>query len=316
MEKLNGKLKGSDILSMDQFDVKSIFKVFDATDSIREQLKKKPKLSLLSHVLGILLFYEPSSRTMTSFASAIKTLGGQTIEYSNPSQTSSAVKGETFSDSIKVFETYSDFLIIRHPEKGAALRAAEVRTKVPIINAGDGSNEHPSQALLDMYTIYKRFKKLKNLKLLMTGDLLYGRTVHSLLKGLSYFSGNTIYLLSPMKLRMPKEIIAAVKDRVKIHEIHSQDDIPDDCNVWYWTRVQKERFSNLSEYNKFKHSLVLTSQLLKRKGNDSLIIMHPLPRVGEIETAIDTDKRAIYLTDQIRNGFYVRMGLLSLLFKK
>ncbi len=315
-EKINNKFKGKDIVSIEQFNVKSIMTLFKAVDKVKQKIKKKKHFNLLKGVLSILLFYEPSSRTMSSFASSIKRLGGQTVEYSNPMQTSSAVKGETFSDSINVFETYSDILIIRHPESGAALKAVQAAKKVPIINAGDGYNEHPTQALLDLYTIYKKFGRLNNLKILMAGDLLYGRTVHSLLKALSMFKNNETYLLSPPSLKISRELYQEIGSGLRLKEIASQDEIPTGCDVWYWTRVQKERFKNIKIYEKLKLAFVLTKKLLDKKGNKNLIIMHPLPRVGEIETVIDADSSALYLRDQIQNGLSLRMGLLCLIFDR
>ena len=227
-------------------------------------------------------------------------------------QTSSAVKGETLEDAIRVFSNYSDLIVIRHPENGAAKRAADV-TDTPVINAGDGYGEHPTQALLDLYTIRNRFKKLNNLTGLIAGDLLYGRTVHSLLRGFSLFSGNIIYLLSPQRLRLPRDLFERFSKKIKLIEITSEKEIPENCHFWYWTRVQKERFSDLKEYEIIKTSFVITPELLKKKGGKQTIIMHPLPRVGEIDSRVDSDRRALYLTEQIRNGLYVRMALLQLI---
>lgn len=304
-------MKQKDLISIDQISVKDINSIFKTADKIKKTPEKK-LLNILRGKIITLLFYEPSSRTFSSFSVAAKRLGAQTLEYQNPLQTSSAVKGETLEDAIKVFATYSDAIIMRHFQNGAAKIAAE-SADIPIINAGDGLGEHPTQALLDLYTISKKCKKLNGLIGLITGDLLYGRTVHSLLKGFSKFSKNTIYLLSPKTLKIPQNLFHTISKNVKLIEIKSEKEIPSNCNFWYWTRVQKERFSNLKEYEKIKMSFVLTTKLLKEKGNKNLIIMHPLPRVGEIETEVDKDPRAIYLKDQIQNGMYVRMALLSLM---
>lgn len=304
--------KNSDLISIDQLSNKNIFEIFKATDQIRKIKDPKKLLNILKGKIITLLFYEPSSRTFSSFASASKRLGAQTLEYQNPTQTSSYVKGESLEDSIQVFSTYSDAIIMRHFQNGAAKIAADY-TQKPVINAGDGSGEHPTQALLDLYTIYKKCKSLKGLTGLITGDLLYGRTVHSLLKGFSIFPNNTIYLLSPKELKLPKEIFQTVSNKIKLIEIYSDQEIPENCNFWYWTRVQKERFSDLKEYEKIKTSFILTKKLLQKKGNKNLIIMHPLPKVGEIELEIDKDPRAIYLRDQIQNGMYVRMALLKMI---
>lgn len=308
----NFKLKNKDLISFDQLNTKIISLIFNAADKIRKSFKSIKLLNVLKGNIVTLLFFEPSSRTFSSFASSAKRLGAQTIEYQNPMQTSSAVKGETLEDAIRVFSNYSDLIVIRHPENGAAKRAADV-TDTPVINAGDGYGEHPTQALLDLYTIRNRFKKLNNLTGLIAGDLLYGRTVHSLLRGFSLFSGNIIYLLSPQRLRLPRDLFERFSKKIKLIEITSEKEIPENCHFWYWTRVQKERFSDLKEYEIIKTSFVITPELLKKKGGKQTIIMHPLPRVGEIDSRVDSDRRALYLTEQIRNGLYVRMALLQLI---
>lgn len=316
--KLNNKkksiLKGKDIISFGQLDTKALSMIFKTANKMKKTFTNKQTRELLKDKIVTLLFFEPSSRTFSSFAAAAKRLGAQTIEYQNPMQTSSAVKGETLEDTIKVFSVYSDLIIMRHPEIGAAEKAANA-TETPIINAGDGSSEHPTQALLDLYTMLNKFDRLSHLKGVIAGDLLYGRTVHSLLKGLSLYPGNTIYLLSPQRLQLPRELFNLISKKINLIEISNENQIPENCNFWYWTRVQKERFSNLKEYEKIKHSFVINPELLKKKGGKQTIIMHPLPRVGEIHAAIDSDPRAVYLTEQIRNGLYVRMALLNLILR-
>ncbi|MDO8609826.1 MAG: aspartate carbamoyltransferase [bacterium] len=314
MQKNKLSLKGKDIVSIDQLNKEIIFEIFKTTDVIKKQIKLNKPINDLKGKIVTLLFFEPSSRTFSSFSAAIKKLGGQTIEYQNPLQTSSAIKGETLEDSIKVFATYSDAIIMRHFQNGAAQRAANATDK-PFINAGDGSGEHPTQALLDMYTIYKKQGTLNGLIGLMAGDLLYGRTIHSLLKGLSYFSNNTIYLLAPKRLRLPNDFIEKISKKIKLIVINNENEIPKNCHFWYWTRVQKERISDLKEYEKIKNAFIITPELLKKYGNNKLIIMHPLPRIGEIDERIDSDPRALYLRDQIQNGLYARMALLKLILK-
>ncbi|MBI4008621.1 aspartate carbamoyltransferase [Candidatus Roizmanbacteria bacterium] len=314
IQKINGQFKGKDIVSLDQFDRKSIKMLFKTTNRVLRLMKKNRHINILRGTVSTLLFYEPSSRTLASFSGAIKRLGGETISYQDPLETSSAIKGETYEDSMKVFESYSDLLIIRHFEFGMGERAATAALYKPVINAGDGTNEHPTQGLLDLYTIDKNIGSLDNLTGLIAGDLLYGRTLHSLLKGLSLFKNNTIYLLSPRSLRLPIDRIEFLRKRgMKLVEVNSVNDIPKNCAFWYWTRVQKERFKNLNEYAKVKNKFILTPSLVKKKGNKNMILMHPLPRVGEIDTAVDSDPRAIYLGDQIRNGLYTRMALVSLI---
>ncbi len=302
-----------DVLSLEQYTSSDLLLLFRRTDAIRKLIESGKSPNYLRGKLATLMFYEPSSRTFSSFAAAIKKLGGQTIEYQNPTQTSSAVKGETIEDSTKVFEAYSDVIIMRHPVEGTAKKAADAAKKVPLINAGDGPGEHPTQAFLDLYTMSRCHGSLNNLKILLAGDLLYGRTVHSLMKGLALFKGVVVYLMSPPRLRMPQEIQRYTTHKgMKIMEIHSPKDIPKDCDIWYWTRVQKERFTSHSEYEKVKLAFVLTKKLISDKAAPHTYFMHPLPRVGEIETAVDVDPRALYLNEQVKNGMYVRMALLTL----
>lgn len=268
---------------------------------------------ILKGKLVTLLFFEPSSRTFSSFSAAVKKLGGTTIEYQNPLQTSSSIKGETLEDTMKVFENYSDAVVMRHFEKGTLKRAADA-VKIPVINAGDGIGEHPTQALLDAYTIFQTTKSLSGLTGLMVGDLLNGRTVHSLLKLLSLYKDNTIYLLSPKQLKLEKSFIEYIRSRgVTLIEITKQEEIPTTCNFWYWTRVQKERFTNKKEYELLKNRFVVTPDLMAEKGNKKMILMHPLPRVGDIDVRVDADPRAVYLSKQVKNGLHVRMALLSLI---
>ncbi|MFH0773378.1 MAG: aspartate carbamoyltransferase [bacterium] len=305
-------LSNKSYISIDLLSTEIIGEIFKRTDKMRVMSFAQTS-KILKGKLITLLFFEPSSRTFSSFSAAIKKLGGMTIEYQNPLQTSSSVKGETLEDTMRVFENYSHAIVMRHYEKGTLQRAANA-VSIPVINAGDGIGEHPTQALLDAYTILKKTKSLSNLTGLMTGDLLNGRTVHSLLKLLSLYKNNTIYLLSPKQLRLEKKFKTEIEKKgVRLIEIFSQKDIPASADFWYWTRVQKERFTNKKEYEQLKHKFVVTNKLLSEKGNKKMILMHPLPRVGEIDIKIDTDPRAVYLTDQVRNGLYVRMALLSLI---
>lgn len=303
-----------DIVSLDQFDQKSIELLFRQVIKIKKTSTKK-LLKILSGKIVALLFFEPSTRTFSSNSSAVKRLGGQTIEHQNPMQNSSVIKGETIEDTIKMIEQYSDAIVIRYPLVGTAKKAAKV-ADIPVINAGDGIGEHPTQALLDMFTIYEKHGHLNNINGLVVGDLLNGRTVHSLIRGLSIFSNNTLYLLSPKQLRLSKKDLEEAKKRkIKLIEIKSFEEIPADCHFWYWTRVQKERFADKREYEKLKLSFILTKKLVKERAGKNTLIMHPLPRVGEIETAVDSDQRAVYLTIEAKNGMYVRMALFSLILR-
>ncbi|KKP62712.1 MAG: Aspartate carbamoyltransferase [Candidatus Roizmanbacteria bacterium GW2011_GWC2_34_23] len=311
---------GKDIISLDQFNRKSIEFLFQQTIKIKKIFMKKGRhdgrpYRPLDGKIITLLFFEPSTRTFSSNSAAVKRLGGQTIEHQNPMQNSSVVKGETIEDTIMMIEQYSDAVVIRHPQVGTAEKVAKV-ANIPIINAGDGIGEHPTQALLDMFTIYEKYGYLDNIKGLVVGDLLNGRTVHSLIKGLSIFKNITLYLLSPKQLRLSnKDLEKAKKRKIKLVEIKSFEEIPTDCHFWYWTRVQKERFIDKSEYEKLKLSFILTKKLVDMKAGKNTLLMHPLPRVGEIETAVDSDPRAVYLTTEAKNGMYVRMALFSLILK-
>lgn len=305
-------LANKSYISIDVLTPKTIQEIFTQADRMRAMPFSKMS-TVLRGKLVTLLFFEPSSRTFSSFSAAVKKLGGMTIEYQNPLQTSSAIKGETLEDTMRVFENYSDAIVMRHFEKGTLQRAAD-SVSIPVINAGDGIGEHPTQALLDAYTIFNKTSSLKGLTGLMAGDLLNGRTVHSLLKLLSLYKNNTIYLLSPKQLRLEPTFKRLIeKQDIKLIEISSQEEIPLFADFWYWTRVQKERFTNKKEYEKLKNRFVVTPKLLTEKGNKKMILMHPLPRVGDIDIQVDKDPRALYLRDQVKNGLIIRMALLSLI---
>lgn len=315
IQTIKGDFKGKDVVSLDQFDTRSIEKVFATAAKIKKTSAKKLLRTLTGKVAG-LLFFEPSTRTFSSNSAGFKRLGGQTVEHQNPNVTSSTVKGETIEDTVRMMEQYCDLLVIRHPLKGT-LEVAANASSVPVINAGDGIGEHPTQALLDMFTIREKFKTLTNLKGLMVGDMLNGRTVHSLIRGLSMYPNNTIYLLSPKQLKLSREEFDLYTKRgINLIEIDSIDQIPSDCHFWYWTRVQKERFSDKKEYKRLKLSFILTKKLVSKKAGKDTLLMHPLPRVGEIETAVDSDPRSVYLSTEARNGMYVRMALFSLILEK
>lgn len=313
IQKINGDFKGKDIISIDQFSSKDLEIIFTLAKKMKTISDKAIPSKILAGTLTTLVFFEPSSRTFNSFAAAVKQLGGQTLENRDMERVSSVAKGESLSDTIKTLESYCNCIVIRHPMAGSAKAAADAAFFVPVINAGDGIGEHPTQAILDLYTVYEKFKRLNNLTILFAGDMLNGRTVHSLLRGLALYKNNTAILLSPKNLRLSKEDFSDFSKRgIKIIEIEHESQIPKNAQIWYWTRVQKERFSNLEEYERLKHSFILTPDLTKKYGNKNMFIMHPLPRVGEIELAVDQDSRALYLSTQMRNGKYVRMALLAL----
>ena len=309
-----GTFKGKDIVSLDQFSREDLYQLFTLTHTMKRLALNCEPSTLLAGTITSLLFYEPSSRTFGSFATAIKRLGGQTLDIQSPETVTSVYKGESFEDTIRVFEAYSDAIVLRHKTSGAAKQAAEAAEYVPIINAGDGNNEHPTQTLLDLYTLYERFGRLNNLTGLLVGDVLNSRTIHSLIRGLSLFKGNTVYLLSPQRLRLACDDYQYLrKCGINIIEITCEQDIPYDCDFWYWTRIQKERFASLEDYNGVAQEMFnVTPQLMERYANKNMILMDPLPRVGTIDPSVDRDPRAVYLRSQIRNGLYTRMALLAL----
>ncbi len=313
---IDGNFKGKDILSLDQFSPKDISLLFKHVDKMRQIAKNAKASTLLKGNIVTLIFYEPSSRTFNSHAAAVKQLGGATLEVLDPQHFSSVSKGETLEDTIKVFEAYCDLIIIRHPEAGTAIKAAQSAENVPIINAGDGIGEHPTQALLDLYTIFENSKKLDNLTGVMVGDMLNGRTVHSLIRGLSKYKKNTIYLVSPKELRLSGDQFAKISENINLVEVYSEEDIPQGADFWYWTRVQKERFNDTDSYEKLRNKFILNNDLIINKAEEKTIFMHPLPRVGEILPEVDNDKRSVYLKSQIRNGMYVRMALIALVLGK
>src|SRR3989338_2833938 len=316
-QKINCNFKGKDILSLDQFSPEDLEILFSITRKMKIMESKGKTSDILAKKMLTLIFYEPSSRTFGSFCAAIKKLGGQTVEIQNPTQVSSVAKGETLEDTIRVFEAYSDAIIIRHPIAGTAKAASDAAFFIPIINAGDGTGEHPTQALLDLFTIKEQFHALKNLTVLFAGDMLNGRTVHSVLRGLSLFKGNSVYLLSPPSLRLTRADFTMFSQRgLKLIEINHESQIPKEVHVWYWTRVQKERFSDLKEYEKLKNTFTVTKKLLEKYANKNMILMHPLPRVVEIDREVDKDPRALYFRSEIRNGMYTRMALLALVLGK
>lgn len=314
VEAIHGNFYGKDIVSFDQFAVEDLYIVFNLALKMKQLVLKSEPSQLLAGKVISLLFFEPSSRTFGSFASAVKRLGGQTLDIQNPEMVTSVNKGETFEDTIRVFEAYSDALVLRHPRSGAARAAADAAQSVPVINAGDGTNEHPTQTLLDLCTLYEKFGRLHNLNGLLAGDALNSRTMHSLMRGLSLFENNRLYILAPDRLRLTRDDFVAFSARgLELVEITGEQDIPDNCDFWYWTRLQKERFSSLAEYEELAAGkFVVTPELLARRATKDMILLDPLPRVGTIDPAVDQDERAVYLRSQIRNGLYTRMALLAL----
>ena len=255
------------------------------------------------------VFYEPSTRTRFSFEAAMYRLGGQVLSAENATRGSSAAKGESLEDAIRVIGGYADAIVLRHPEVGSAERAASVAT-VPVINAGDGTGHHPTQALLDLYTIKKELGRLDHLRIGLAGDLRNGRTVRSLAVLLSRFPGNELVLISPPALRMGEDIIDSLEQAQQAATV--TDDfagaVPG-LDVLYQTRIQAERFDSPEEYERHRGVYVVTSDVMRRLPGYA-IVMHPLPRVGEIDPLVDADPRAAYFR-QARNGLWVRMAVLE-----
>ena len=253
------------------------------------------------------LFFEPSTRTRLSFESAMLSLGGNVLGFSSAS-TSSASKGETVADTIRTVGSYVDIIAMRHPQEGAATIAANA-AKVPIINAGDGSNRHPTQTLTDLMTIKSQKGRLSNFCIGMCGDLKYGRTVHSLVAALSRYENIQYVFISPKELKMPEEVLNILREKnIQYKEVESLEENIEGLDILYMTRVQQERFADKQEYERLKDVYILNKEKLKNAKQD-LSILHPLPRVNEISEDIDDDSRACYFK-QVENGKYVRMALI------
>ncbi|RLN44626.1 hypothetical protein BBJ29_001187 [Phytophthora kernoviae] len=317
--KLDGKTdvgawKDENILSIAQFGKESAQRVLNLADEMKSMVKSQGANDLLQGKLLANVFFEPSTRTSSSFQSAMLRLGGKVVCVNETS--SSSQKGETLSDTIRCLECYADVVVLRHPVKGSALVAAE-STKKPVLNAGDGVGEHPTQAMLDLYTIYSEFGDLENLKgkvITMVGDLKYGRTVHSLSKLLAMY-GTTFNYVSPESLKMPRYVYDELAAQgIQQNETSDLDSVINQSDVLYVTRVQKERFESEADYNAVKDSFCITKATIAQ-AKPTMIIMHPLPRVGEIAEEVDSDPRAAYFR-QMENGMYVRMALLALVLGK
>ncbi len=303
-----GAFKNKDIISISELSNKDIVKVLETA----KKLEKSPKPRLLLGKVLATLFFEPSTRTRLSFESSMNRLGGRVLGFAD-AKVSSASKGETIHDTIKVVEKYSDVIVIRHPLEGAARVAAEA-TKKPVINAGDGANQHPTQTLLDLYTIKKTQGRVSKLKVAMVGDLKYGRTVHSLANALGRFDCE-FFFVSPDSLKMPDEILDELKEMgVKYSEHKLVEDVVKKVDILYSTRIQRERFPDEEEYNKVKNIYILKEDLFKGVKKN-LKILHPLPRVNEIEVEVDNTKYAHYF-EQAGNGVPVRQALLGLVLGK
>jgi aspartate carbamoyltransferase catalytic subunit len=305
-------LKGKDILHGNQFSKKDIDEIIKVASHFEKELKKKNSLTLLKGKILATLFFEPSTRTRLSFEAAMQRLGGGVVSMGSV-ESSSVTKGETLVDTVRTVSQYADVIVIRHQRTGSAKEAADA-VPIPVINAGDGTGQHPTQALLDIYTIYKELGSLKNLVVSMVGDLKNGRTVHALVELLSLYQ-TQLYFVSPGSLRMPEEITSNLKQKsIKIEETEDMLKAANASNLVYMTRIQKERFADLSEYERVKGSYIINEEFLK-KLKKKITILHPLPRVDEISPEVDAYPGAAYFR-QVRNGVFVRMALLSMIFGK
>lgn len=297
--------KGRDIISIRDFSQEEIDYIITVSEKIQ---RMKDKHTILRDKILASLFFEPSTRTRLSFESAMNRLGGRIIGFSS-SKSTSISKGESVADTIRVVSNYADAIVLRHPNEGAARLSAEY-ADVPVINAGDGAGQHPTQTLLDLYTIKIEKGNIGNNTITLVGDLKYGRTVHSLTLALGLFKPK-LNFVSPPELKMPEEILSYLdKNKIEYTETKNLDDVISETDVLYVTRIQKERFPDMTEYARVAGTYRITKDILMHV-KDSLIIMHPLPRIDEIASEVDSTKYAVYFK-QAYNGLVVRMGLLAL----
>lgn len=296
-------MKNKSLVSINDFTREEHTRILD----LAEEFEKNPTQHILTNHVVATLFFEPSTRTRLSFESAASRLGAKVIGFSEPGS-SSVQKGESLRDTILTVSNYSDIIVMRHPREGSARFASEV-AKVPIINAGDGANQHPTQTLLDMYSIRKTQGTLDNLNVAFVGDLKYGRTVHSLVMALCNYN-TTFHLVSPQELKLPSSVKIHIKENK--HDYHQYTDLQEvipNVDILYMTRIQKERFSDPLEYEKVKNSYILKNSMLAN-AKENLKILHPLPRVNEINIDVDDDPKAYYFT-QALNGVFVRQAILT-----
>ena len=293
------------LISITDFTKEEIVRISE----LAADFEANPHQPLLEgHVIAS-LFFEPSTRTRLSFESAINRLGARVIGFSDASNTSVS-KGETFHDTIQVISNYCDMIVMRHSIEGAPRYASEI-SRVPVVNAGDGANQHPSQTLLDIYSIKKTQGRLDNINIMMIGDLKYGRTVHSLLQALSHFN-TTFTFVSPQELQLPDEYKQFLREKgLEYTEKREIDEAIREADIIYMTRVQRERFTDPMEYERMKNVYVLRASMLEG-SKPTMKILHPLPRVGEIDTDVDSTPHAYYF-NQTENGMYTRMAIISYL---
>ena len=296
-------MKKTSLVSITDYSKEKILNILE----LAAHFESTPEPTLLQNKIVASLFFEPSTRTRLSFETAIQRLGGRIIGFTDASS-SSVQKGESLRDTITTVSLYADLIVMRHPLDGSARFASEV-SHVPIINAGDGSNQHPTQCLLDLYSIQKTQGTLENLKIAFVGDLKYGRTVHSLTQALTKFNC-TFFLVSPTELKLPSAVKQHIKDAHLKYTQHTElEEIIPDVDIIYMTRIQRERFADPLEYERVKNSYILKNAMLAN-SKDNLKVMHPLPRVNEIDEDVDANHKAYYF-QQALNGVYVREALLA-----
>lgn len=300
-------MKSKSLVSIDQCSCEDIIRILDKAARFEEN----PNRDVLKGKVAATLFFEPSTRTRLSFETAVNRLGGRVIGFQDASTTSST-KGETLKDTILMVSNYADLIIMRHHLEGAARYASEI-TNIPIINAGDGANQHPSQTLLDLYSIRKTQGKLEDLTITMVGDLKYGRTIHSLIVGISHFNP-TFHFIAPEELRIPEEQKNFCDEHsIKYYE-HTEftEEIINQSDILYMTRVQRERFTDLEEYERVKNVYILKNKMLQN-SKENLRVLHPLPRINEIAYDVDDSSKAYYF-QQAQNGLYTREAIICELF--
>jgi aspartate carbamoyltransferase catalytic subunit len=296
-------MKNKSLVSINDFTREEHLQILDRA----EGFEMKPTQTILQDYVVATLFFEPSTRTRLSFESAATRLGAKVIGFSEPGS-SSVQKGESLRDTIKTVSNYSDIIVMRHPKEGSARFASEV-SSVPIINAGDGANQHPTQTLLDMYSIRKTQGKLDNLNIAFVGDLKYGRTVHSLVIALCNYH-TTFHLVSPHELKLPGSVKLHIKEKnLDYHQYTDLQEVIPAVDILYMTRIQKERFSDPIDYERVKNSYILRNSMLET-GKSNLKVLHPLPRVNEITVDVDDNPKAYYFT-QALNGVFVRQAILT-----
>lgn len=299
-------LKGKSILEPMDMTTAELEEIFDLADEI---IANPPRFAhACDGKLLATLFYEPSTRTRFSFEAAMLRLGGQVIGFSEPNS-SSVAKGESIADTIRTIACYADIAVMRHPKEGAP-RIAANSTDMPVINAGDGGHQHPTQTLTDLLTIRRRKGGFENLTVGLCGDLKFGRTVHSLIKALSRYAGVNFVLISPEELRVPDYVRRGVLEanNVPYREVKKMQDVLPELDVLYMTRVQRERFFNEDDYIRLKDRYILDAEKMQL-ANENMMVLHPLPRVNEIAVEVDSDPRALYF-EQAKNGMFVRMALI------